>query len=71
MPGSLDSADTCRSSGRLDLVEQLVENGADVNEKARDGWTALICAMRTPVPWKLSNTCSKTAQWMSRLARKG
>ena len=44
MPGSLDSADACRSSGRLDLVEQLVENGADVNEKARDGWTALICA---------------------------
>ena len=30
--------------GRLDLVEQLVENGADVNEKTRDGWTALLCA---------------------------
>ena len=30
--------------GRLDLVEQLVENGADVNEKNRDGWTALMCA---------------------------
>ena len=44
MPGSLDSADACRSSGRLDLVEQLVENGAVVNEKTRDGWTALICA---------------------------
>lgn len=71
MPGSLDSADACRSSGRLDLVEQLVENGAVVDEKTRDGWTALICAMRTPVPWKLSNTCSKTAQRKNRLAREG
>ena len=71
MPGSLDSADTCRSSGRLDLVEQLVENGADVNEKTRDGWTALICAKRTPVPWKLSNTYSKTAQRKNRRVREG
>jgi ankyrin repeat protein len=32
------------AQGRLDLVEQLVENGADVNEKTKDGWTALLCA---------------------------